>query len=165
MFRQGLAAMVCFLWLSDTDSPRDIRLWRLVIMSLCFSLCFYPLYVHPLHSRGGRRLAERLGNLRRWSWTHRIKWSVSKIQGRSCKKNKNLWKSNSMTWKSKQAKWQIKSPRLSSTTKSTWRTTMKGSSTCPTWLGRRTGTTIRKERICQITEAKCIHPCNVLEWK
>ena len=54
-----------------------------------------------------------------------------------------------MTWKSEQANWQIESPRLSSTPKSTWRITMKGSSFCPTRLGRRTNTTIRKERICQ----------------
>ena len=165
MFWQGLAATMRFLWLSDTDSPRDIRLWRLVIISLSFSLyVFYPLYVYPLHSRRGKKLAERLGNLRRWSWTQRIKWSVSKIQGRSCQKNKNLLKGNSMTWKSKQAKWQIESPRLSSTTKSTWKTTMKDSSLCPTKLGRKTSQTILKERIFQITEAKWMHPCNVLEW-
>ena len=132
----------------------------LVFLSLCF---FHPLYVYPLHSRRGKRLAERLCNPRRWSWTQRIEWSVSKIQGRSCQKNKNLRKDKSMTWKSKQAKWQIKSPRLSSTTKSTWRTTMKGSSLCPTKLGRRTSQTRLKERICQITEAKWMHPCNVLE--
>ena len=88
--------------------------------SLVSLFVFKPLYVHPLHSRRGKRLAERLGNLRRWSWTQRIKFFVSKIQGRSCQKNKNLWKGNSMTWKSKQAKWQIESPPLSSTTKSTW---------------------------------------------
>ena len=45
---------------------------------------FCPLCVYPLHSTGGKRLAERLGNLRRWSRTQRIKWSASKIQGRSC---------------------------------------------------------------------------------
>ena len=64
--------------------------------------------------------------------------------------SEKMWKGNSMNWKSKEANWQIESPRLSSSTKSTWRTTMKGSSFCPTTLGRRTGTTIRKERICQI---------------
>ena len=69
-----------------------------------------------------------------------------------------------MTWKRKQANWQIESPRLSSSTKSTWVTTIQGSSLCPTWLGRRIGTTIRKERICQITGARWMHPCSVLEW-
>ena len=39
-------------------------------------LYFYPLYVYPLHSRRGKKLAERLGNLRRRIWTQRIKWSV-----------------------------------------------------------------------------------------
>ena len=36
-----------------------------------------------------------------------------------------MWKDNSMTWKKKQANWKIESPRLSSSTKSTWRTTMR----------------------------------------
>ena len=34
-----------------------------------------------------------------------------------------------------------------------------------TRLGRRTNPTILQERICQITGTKWMHPCNVLEWK
>ena len=51
MFRQGLAAIVCFLWLSDTDSSRDIRLWRLVIISLCFSFYIFILFMFTLFTR------------------------------------------------------------------------------------------------------------------
>ena len=166
MFRQGLAATVCFLWLSDKDSPRDIRLWRPVVISLVFlSLSvFFILFMFTLFTRdvakgwqkdwatwGGGAEPRRSDGLCRRSKEDRAR------------KTKNLRKGNSMTWKSKQAKWQIESPRLSSTTKSTWRTTMKGSSLCPTKLGRRTSQTILKERICQITEARWMHPCNVLE--
>ena len=48
------------------------------------SLHSYPPHVYPPSSTRGKRLLERLGNLRRWSWTWRIKWSVSKIKRRSC---------------------------------------------------------------------------------
>ena len=43
-----------------------------------------------------------------------------------------------MTWKRKQANWKIESPRLSSSAKSTWATTIHCSSSCPARLGRRT---------------------------
>ena len=50
------------------------------------------------------------------------------------------------------------SPRLSWTTKSTWKTTMRGSSLCPTRLGRRTSPTILKEGRGQMTAVKWMHP-------
>ena len=56
-----------------------------------------------------------------------------------------------MTWKTKQANWKIESPRLSSSTKSTWATTIQGSYLFCTWPGRRISPTILKGRICQIT--------------
>ena len=56
-----------------------------------------------------------------------------------------------MTWKRKQANWKIESPRLSSSAKSTWATTIQGSNLFRTWPGRRTSPTILKGRICQIT--------------
>ena len=72
----------------DTDSSRYTRKWMLIIISLCFlslSLHFYSLYVYPPSSTLSKKLLERLGNLRRWGWTWRIRWSVSKIKGRrSC---------------------------------------------------------------------------------
>ena len=74
-------------WLvCDTDSPRDTRKWMLIIVSLCFlSLHSYSPHVYPPSSTLGKKLLERLGNLRRWGWTWTIKWSVSKIKGRrSC---------------------------------------------------------------------------------
>ena len=97
-------------------------------------------------------------------WTWRIQWSVSKIKKKIVLKNKELRKDNWMTWKRKQANWKIESPRLSSSTKSTWVTAIEGSSVFRTWLGRRTNPTILKKRICQITRATWMHPCNVLEW-
>ena len=54
-----------------------------------------------------------------------------------------------MTWKRKQANWQLESPRLSPSTKSTWVTTIQGSSFKPTRLGRRTNPKIPEERICR----------------
>ena len=58
-------------WLvCDTDSPRDMRWWMLIIISLCFfSLHSYSPHVYPPSSTRGKKLLERLGNLRRWSWT------------------------------------------------------------------------------------------------
>ena len=56
-----------------------------------------------------------------------------------------------MTWKKKQANWKIESPRLSSSAKSTWATTIQGSNLFRTWPRRRTSPTILKGRICQIT--------------
>ena len=83
------------------------------------------------------------------------------FKGKICKHNvhcfrmfflKELWKSNSMNWKNKEANWQIESPLLSSSTKSLWVTTIQSSSKCPTWLGRRTGTTIRRGRSAKSLE-------------
>ena len=52
MFWQGLAATVRFLWLSDKDSPRDIRLWRSVVIFWCFSLSvFFILFMFTLFTR------------------------------------------------------------------------------------------------------------------
>ena len=140
-------------WLvCDTDSSRDIRWWMLIIISLRpLSLHFYSPHVYPPRSTLAKKLLETLGNLRRWGWTSRIQWSVSKIKRRSCKKHQKLEKNNSMTWKRKQANWKIESPRLSSSTKSTWATTIQGSYLFCTWPGRRISPTILKGRICQIT--------------
>ena len=56
-------------WLMcDTDSPRDIRKWRLLSSSLnvlSHSLSIFTLHVFPPHSRRGKKLLERLSNLRR----------------------------------------------------------------------------------------------------
>ena len=89
--RLGLAAPVCFLWLSDlcvTQTTRGTSSSECSSSSPCLlslSLHFYSLYVHPPSSTSGKKkLLERLGNLRRWSWTWRIQWSVSKIKKRSC---------------------------------------------------------------------------------
>ena len=87
------------------------------------------------------------------------------MEGRA--KNKNLWKDHSMTWKKKQANWQIVTAALviNEEHMSDCNTTLKLCVLCPTKLGRRTSPTILQERICQITVARWMHPCNVLEWK
>ena len=125
-FRPVLAEIVCFLWLSDlcvTQTARGTSASECLSSSphvFSLSLFIVTLFMFTLpSSTRGKKLLERFGNLWRWSWTWRIKWSVSKIKGRSCQKKK-LVESNSMTWKKKQANWQMESPRLSSSTKSTW---------------------------------------------
>ena len=59
-------------WLvCDTDSPRDTRKWMLIIISLCF-LSLSPFLLSlclPSSSTLAKKLLERLGNLRRRSWT------------------------------------------------------------------------------------------------
>ena len=74
---------------------------------IVFSPYVFSLYVYSPSSTRGKKLLERLGDLRRWGWTLRIRWSASKINGRSCWKNKNLSKDNSITCKRKQADWKI----------------------------------------------------------
>ena len=66
-------------------------------------------------------------------------------------KKKQLEKDNSTPSNKKQTNWQMESPRLSSSTKSTWATTIQGSYLFCTWPGRRISPTILKGRICQIT--------------
>ena len=63
MFWQGLAAIVCFLWLSDTDSPRDIRLCRLVIISSSFSLCIFILFMFASSLERWQRVGGKIGQL------------------------------------------------------------------------------------------------------
>ena len=71
IFRQGLAAIVCFLWFSDlcvTQTARGTPASECFsIVSSCFSLPlhFYSLYVYTPSSTRGKKLLERLGNLRR----------------------------------------------------------------------------------------------------
>ena len=105
LFRQGLEAMVCFLWLSDTDSPRDIRLWRLVIISLSFSLSFFFLFMFTLFTRDVAK-----GWRKDWAtWGGEAEPRGSDGLCRRSKEDR-AGKTNIcgkvMTWKSKQAKWQ-----------------------------------------------------------
>ena len=78
--------LVIELLVCDTESPQVHPLvnafHNLSIFSV--SLHFYSLYVYPPSSTRGNKLLEGLGKLRRWSWTWTIRWSVSKIKGRSC---------------------------------------------------------------------------------
>ena len=71
-------------WHRQPAGPPLVKACHHILMFFSLSVFFILFMFTPLHSRRGKRLAERLGNLRRWSWTQRIKWSVSKIQGRSC---------------------------------------------------------------------------------
>ena len=52
-------------WLvCDTDSPGDILLWMLIIISLCFlSHHFYSLYVHPPSSTLLQKVTGKIGQL------------------------------------------------------------------------------------------------------
>ena len=69
----GLAAMVCFLWLSD------LCVWHRQLAGhplvnayhhlTMFSLHSYSPHVYPPSSTRGKKLLEGLGNLRRWGWT------------------------------------------------------------------------------------------------
>ena len=74
-FWLGLAAIVCFLWLSDlcvTQTARGTPASECLSSSpyvFSLSLHFYSLYVHPPSSTRGKKLLERLGNFRRWSCT------------------------------------------------------------------------------------------------
>ena len=171
-FRLGLAAIVCFLWLSDlcvTQTARGTSASECLSssphVSLSLSLHCYSLYVYPPSSTRGEKLLERFGNLWRWSWTWRIKWSVSKIKGRSCQKNKNWWKATQwLGRRNKQTgRWRHRGSRHRRRAHE-W-LPIQSQSLYPTMLGRRTNPTILKERICQITGARWMHPCNVLEWK
>ena len=135
------------------------RFFHRNLKKIMFSFLLFSLFI----STRGKKLQERLGNLRRWSWTWKIQWSVSKIKKKVVQKT-NLWKDSSMTWKRKQANWRIESPRLSSSTESTWVTAIQG------WnvfhgLGEEPIQRYLKQRICQITRATWMHPCNVFEWK
>ena len=97
-FWQGLAAMVCFLWLNElcvTQTARGTSASELLCHQslLCVSLTLSPFFslfmFNHFLQHVAKKLAERLGNLRRRSWTWRIKWSVLKIKRRSCWKNIN----------------------------------------------------------------------------
>ena len=143
---------VTCVWHRQTAGHPQVNAYHhLPLFFLSLSLHSYSPHVYPPSSTRGKKLLETLGNLRRWSWTSRIQWSVSKIKRRSCKKHQNLGKDNSTVSKRKQTNWQIVSPRLSSSTKSTWATTIQGSYFFCTWPGRRISPTILKGRICQIT--------------
>ena len=88
-FWVGLAAIVCFLWLSELCVTQTVRGTPAseCLSSSPYVLSLSPLwlYVYPPSSTRGKKLLERLANLRRWGWTWTIKWSVSKIKGRrSC---------------------------------------------------------------------------------
>ena len=79
------SATVCFWWLTDLSGTQ--------------TACGTP-------TSEGLSSCSQTSNVRRRSWTKRIKWSVSKI--RSCaRKTKEMWKGNSMNWKRKQANLQI----------------------------------------------------------
>ena len=79
------SAIVCFLWLTDLSVTQTAR---------------------GTPASEGLSSCSQTSNVRRRSWTKRIKWYVSKI--RSCaRKTQKMWKGNSMNWKRKQANLQI----------------------------------------------------------
>ena len=127
-------------------SKTSQKLWKI---SSCFlSFCFLSLCVLSfLNTR--QQTTRKIGQLEavKLNLEDSMVSVEDKKEGRA--KNKNLWKDNSMTWKRKQANWKIESPRLSSSTKSTWVTAREGSSVFRTWLGRRTNPTILKNEFAK----------------
>ena len=72
-FWLGLAAIVCFLWLSElcvTQTARGTSSGECLSSSLhVLSLHSYSPHVYPSSSTRGKKILETLGNLRRWGWT------------------------------------------------------------------------------------------------
>ena len=102
------------------------------------------------------------------SWTWRIKWSVSKIKGRSCWKNRKFVERQ---WKRKEEHW----PTKSTVGLVIYEERMRDhherrSNSFWAWPGRRTSPTRLKKGISQMTGASCMHLCKVLKrnkihWK
>ena len=71
----GLAAIVCFLWLSDLCVTQTARgtpaseCWSSSPYVLSLSPHSYSPHVYPPSSTRGKKLLERLGNSRRWGWS------------------------------------------------------------------------------------------------
>ena len=155
-FRLGLAAIVCFLWLSDLcvtqtacgSSASDCLSSPHVLPHSPFllSLCL------PSFLNTWQKVAAKIGQLEEEKLNLENSMVCVEDPRKIVLEKKILWKGNSTTFKGKQANWQIESPRLSSSAKSTWVTAIQGSSLYPTRLGRWTSPTFLKERICSSLE-------------
>ena len=167
MFGKG-SAIVCFLWLTDLSVTQTARGTPaseglssfpqvLSLSTLVLSLCL------PSFLNTWQKVTAKIGQLEAVKLNLEDSMVCVEDQKEDRAQTKNLWKDNSITWKRKQANWKHHGSRH-----------LRRAEEGPPWnaqayvqqtRGRRTGPTILKRRICQITGAKWVHPSNLVEWK
>ena len=169
IFRQGLAAIVCFLWLSDlcvTQTARGTSASECSASSPCGSPFLSPVLLSlclPSFLNTWQNVTAKIGQLEAVKLNLEDQMVCVEDQWKIVLEK--MRKGNSMTWKRKQGKWQIESPRLSSSGKehmSDCCTRLKIISN-KAWAKNQSNDT--KGTNSLFTGARWMHPCNLLEWK